>query len=600
MPKVKEKSYRSQMYKSEWEKEQWASGWLKRGKTPDKAYCTVCDKQLVCGKSELVKHSEVNAHVAASKQVASSRSLSTLFVDTAGRSTRVCAELNSVALVARKNIALNFLDAYMETLRFISSDSQHLKSMSCNRTKGTYLLTECLSVRAHDDLVSDLKKSSGFSVLCDKATDITMTKIFCVTVRYANSETFDIESKLYRLIPVEAGDASSLFTSLESCFKEDGIPWTKVIGYASDGENLMQGGNNSFLTRMQEAVPNIFVLKCYCHSFHLVASHACESLSRTAEQLVHDIYNYFKMSPNRQKSYAEFQHFTECEPHKILRPCQTRWLSLSHCVNRILEQWPALELYFTAEVAEPKAPQAAGTILANLKGPYVKATLEFTSCALGDLVGLNTLFQAEDFFQLHKLLPEIQRVIRSFCNNFMKHHEIPSSEKLQDLDVDDEMKWRKVDDVYPGICAYETLKQMKPHERESFLIRCRNFYREAIKQMLQRVDVGDIVLQSLQDVNHLRILKGEASQSTAGVLFKALNIGGQIKENGAIQQIDSQWRSLLIDENVLCGHWESKSIMEFWRAMIHVEAYSSLAKFFLQVLEPSPRVQLVLREFFQR
>jgi len=218
MPKVKEKSYRTQMYNPKWEKEQWAFGWLKIGKTPDKAYCALCDKQLVCGKSELTKHSQANSHVTASKQVGSNHSMST-FLDRGVGRPKVCAELNSVALVARKNIPLNFLDAYMDTLHFISSDSQNLHSMSCNRTKGTYLLTECLSVRAHKDLLIDLKNSSGFSILCDKATDITMTKIFCVTVRYSNPSTFDTESKLYRLIPVEAGDATSLFNSLEACLK---------------------------------------------------------------------------------------------------------------------------------------------------------------------------------------------------------------------------------------------------------------------------------------------------------------------------------------------------------------------------------------------
>ena len=93
----------------------------------------------------------------------------------------------------------------------------------------------------------------------------------------------------------------------------------------------MQEQNNSLLRRLRETIPKLFVLKCFCHSFHLVASYACGILSKTAEQLVQDIYNYFKNSPNKQKSYEEFQHFVDCEPHKILKPCQTRWLSLTMC-----------------------------------------------------------------------------------------------------------------------------------------------------------------------------------------------------------------------------------------------------------------------------
>ena len=46
-----------------------------------------------------------------------------------------------------------------------------------------HLLTECLAVNAHETLIEKMKNGTGFSLLCDKATDITMKKIFCVNVR---------------------------------------------------------------------------------------------------------------------------------------------------------------------------------------------------------------------------------------------------------------------------------------------------------------------------------------------------------------------------------------------------------------------------------
>ena len=79
------------------------------------------------------------------------------------------------------------------------------------------------------------------------------------------------------------------------------------------------------------------------------------SCQKTAEQLIHDVYNYFKDVPNRQKSYEEFQSFVQCEPHKILKQCQTSWLSVAQCVNHMLEQWTAVELFFASEAAETKS-----------------------------------------------------------------------------------------------------------------------------------------------------------------------------------------------------------------------------------------------------
>lgn len=130
----------------------------------------------------------------------------------------------------------------MATLHGIADDLKAIKGMSCNRTKGTYLLTECLSQYAHEKFVEDLKLSRGFSILCDKATDITMNKVFCANVSFLNANNEPV-TRIYHLIPVEEGDATGLFASLENALQKDELHWDKIIGYASDGENLMQGAN---------------------------------------------------------------------------------------------------------------------------------------------------------------------------------------------------------------------------------------------------------------------------------------------------------------------------------------------------------------------
>lgn len=113
--------------------------------------------------------------------------------------------------------------------------------------------------------------------------------MFCVSVRFIPSDSSELVTKLYRSLPVENGKADGLFESLRAALEEGGISWDRVVGYASHGENFMQGQNNFFLTRIKEVVSDIFVLKCFCHSFHLVAEHACASLLKTAKQLIHNV-----------------------------------------------------------------------------------------------------------------------------------------------------------------------------------------------------------------------------------------------------------------------------------------------------------------------
>ncbi|CAH1995848.1 unnamed protein product [Acanthoscelides obtectus] len=84
----------------------------------------------------------------------------------------------------------------------------------------------------------------------------------------------------------------------------------------------MMGANNSLASRLKEKCPNLFLMKCICHSFHLCASYACEKLPNDVEQLAKDVYNFFSNSSKRIDQYKEFQEFANVFPYKILHPSQ--------------------------------------------------------------------------------------------------------------------------------------------------------------------------------------------------------------------------------------------------------------------------------------
>lgn len=283
------------------------------------------------------------------------------------------------------------------------------------------------------------------------------------------------------------------------------------------------------------------------------------------------------MSPNRQKSYVEFQKFVDVDSHRILKPCQTRWLSAAQCVSRILEQWPALVLFFTAEASDKSSSSLqAERILQALKSTYVKATLEFCDYVLGDLTGLNVMFQSNGF-QLHRLATEVERVVKVLCQNFRKP--MQNVQNLANINVDDESQWLPLGKVYPGVMATETMKLMLPHERESFLRRCRDWSREAVRQILQRIDLSDPFLNALKDVNHVKIMDGSADVRSGAILAKGFPRISLSK----VQTIDRQWRSVLIDDNVKKGGWESKPIVEFWKSLSRLREYEDVAIFMLQM-----------------
>jgi len=52
----------TQRYRKAWQRIPECRGWLRMGTTPERAHCSVCNKELTAGKSELLKHSSGKRH----------------------------------------------------------------------------------------------------------------------------------------------------------------------------------------------------------------------------------------------------------------------------------------------------------------------------------------------------------------------------------------------------------------------------------------------------------------------------------------------------------------------------------------------------------
>ena len=96
----------------------------------------------------------------------------------------------------------------------------------------------------------------------------------------------------------------------------------------------------------------------------------------------------------KRSEYEKFQHFAQTEPRKLLKPAQTRWLSLEQCIQRIIEQWPALELYFEKPAKNDRLISSQN-IFTALKNPIFKLYFYFLSFILRKFTNFNKLFQSK-------------------------------------------------------------------------------------------------------------------------------------------------------------------------------------------------------------
>lgn len=195
-------------------------------------------------------------------------------------------------------------------------------------------------------------RHNSFSLLVDEATN-TYRKHLCLVVRTVD-DTFVTSDNVFDLIELSDATAEILFVKIIHSFKKHNVELENMIGFASDGANVMMENNNSVMSRFRILIPDLFIFKCICHSFHLCASIACEKLPAYVEILVRDIHNYLNTSPKRTKAFMEFQKFIEMKPLEMLHPAQIRWLSLLPVVSRVIEYYNALKLFFQDQVLSEK------------------------------------------------------------------------------------------------------------------------------------------------------------------------------------------------------------------------------------------------------
>lgn len=129
-----------------------------------------------------------------------------------------------------------------------------------------------------------------------------------------------MRDKFACLKEVSHATAQNIFDIIIKFLLENNVPYkSNLIGFVSDGANAMFGCKNFVKTLLEEEVPGLFVMKCFCHSMALCASCAAEKLPKTVEDLLKDIYTYMKLSFKRQSEFKQFQIFIDAKPHKILR-----------------------------------------------------------------------------------------------------------------------------------------------------------------------------------------------------------------------------------------------------------------------------------------
>ena len=570
------KSY-AQKFREEWMRDSSFKQWLEAPKHPNtEPSCKVCSKELTCSKTALQRHGESahhkQAYANASQQASIFSSLKKQDSENVYKETTIA---QVAAFIAEHNLALRLAPFLLDLIKSrcpkSNQETNCLKRMEMGATKCTNVIRQGIGLHYVKELI-DILRCKRFSIIPDETTDVSSEKQLAICVMYVDETDLSAVTRFLDIVEVDNSGAHGLYQAIRRVFEEKFIPLSNIIGYSSDTCNVMFGGNLSVSTLLKKDYPHVTAVKCSCHLIHLCAFYACLKLSITLEDLCRNIYSHFSRSSLRQKDFEQFQEFVQAQPHKMLKLSQTRWLSLESCVNRILEQWEALRLYFIAFVADGKDPSyTIESILNALNNKFVLAQLEFLSAQLRRLNEFNTMFQSSEPL-LHHLRGEVTKLLRDTLSDFISIDVVRNKDPFT-IDVDDMNIRLPLDKVYMGILATNTLFELRDDMNSVLKVKraCVEFLVELVRQIRSRFDMKDPIFKLVEFLIPSNAVK--CVPPSLNELFKHLPYLADLAD---MTSADLEWRKQALEEP---EEMADTSAAQFWQKRLNVKTVNGTPKY---------------------
>lgn len=322
------------------------------------AYCKVCCDDInishggICDVKQhvnTVKHKSKAIHGNVKKLPA--------FFASSSDNAVINAEVKFTEFLVEHSIPLAASDHAGALFRQMFPDSAIAKKYGSARTK-TSCIVETLA-KCDSRSICEAMKSAPYSIATDGSNDYDSIKLYPLVVRYFAEDIGKVVCVLLTMTEcTESSTGENIFKLLDTELTKMSIPWSNCMSLAADNASVMMGKVKGVAAFLSKKAPSAYLLGCACHLVHLAAGKAADCLLVKVDELLIDIYYYLEKSSKRHQQLKAFQQICNTENHKILKHVSVRWLSIGVCLDRLLEQWPALDEMFKAEFATNKSSGA--------------------------------------------------------------------------------------------------------------------------------------------------------------------------------------------------------------------------------------------------
>ena len=273
------------------------------------------------------------------------------------------AEIRILLQTVDKNYSLNSLDSLTETMKVAFPDSSIAAKISLGRHKGSYALTEAIGPYFLAETLRDIKNAEFYVLGLDTATTKHqgLSKGLDFKVRYYSEKRKKVMDVYISTANLGHENSAVLKDVTLKELNEAGLDVKKLLVISRDNPNVMRSYNNLLEEEVKKmGNPQMFQSPCTLHPTHTSFKKGLEELDFDADSFLISIHSWFKVSTARREDFTELRINLDLEDEKVydffLRHVSTRWLTMKHVAQRILDHFLSLTEYFLTYLPNSTEP----------------------------------------------------------------------------------------------------------------------------------------------------------------------------------------------------------------------------------------------------
>lgn len=259
--------------------------------------------------------------------------------------------LKVVHWMIMEDLPLNKFSSLMKLLRELEVPNVDKLHISNNATYKSYEsaidFLKSLASSAEESLKSKLELSSTVTVLADESTDINTKKKLVI---YAVVADKTLKPSTHFVTNLHCPDVSGegIANSIIKTMSQFGVPAHKIMGFGSDGANVMTGRKKGATGMLLRHNPHMINVHCMAHRLALCTSQAADAVPdmKSYHETVTSLYYYFKLAPARVARFSEIQQLLDGQELRVREVHGVRWLSFFGALEVVFRSLDSLLTYF--------------------------------------------------------------------------------------------------------------------------------------------------------------------------------------------------------------------------------------------------------------